>query len=159
MKTAVYAGSFDPLTLGHLDILTDGTEMFDKVIIAVADNSAKKCMLSVDERINLIKQCVCNLPNVEVDSYSGLTVDYAKKRGAGFLLRGLRSVSDFDYEMELAQNNRALCEDIKTVFLPTKPEHSFISSSAVREISSNNGDISKYVPQTVCDYFSKKSGK
>ena len=159
IKIAIYPGSFDPITLGHLDVLTDGANMFDRVIIAVADNSAKNCMFSVDERIELIKNSVKHLPNVEVDSFSGLTVDYAEKKGATILLRGLRAVSDFEYEMQLSQNNRALNEDIKTVFLLTRPEYNFISSSAVKEIYLNNGDISRFVPQPVYNYLAEKSGK
>lgn len=152
IKIAVYAGSFDPITLGHLDILKYGAEIFDKVIIAVANNPDKggnKSLLSVDERIELIKECTKNIPNIEVDSFSGLTVEYAKAHNANILLRGIRSVQDFEYEKELAQNNSALAPEIKTVFLITKPEHSFISSSAVREIISNRGDISNFVPSEV----------
>ena len=156
MKTAIYAGSFDPITLGHLDVLKDGAKMFDKVIIAVADNSSKNCMLSVQERIELIKMSIKDIPNVDVDSFKGLTVEYAKKQGASILLRGLRAVSDFEYEMQLSQNNRALCEDIKTVFLITRPEYNFISSSAVKEILLNKGDISKFVPDEVSKYLSAK---
>ena len=134
-KIAIYPGSFDPITLGHLDVLRDGAKMFDKVIIAVAENSAKSGMYSVEKRKELIKESVKDIPNVEVDSFEGLTIEYAKKKGATILLRGLRAVSDFEYEMQLSQNNRALCEDIKTVFLITRPEYSFISSSGVKEIA------------------------
>ena len=148
-KIAIYPGSFDPITLGHLDVLADGAKMFDKVIIAVLNNSSKKCFLTVEQRKDLIKQSVKDIPNVEVDSFDGLTVDYAKKKGATILLRGLRAVSDFEYEMQLSQNNRALCNDIKTVFLITRPEYSFISSSAVKDILLNGGDISQFVPDGV----------
>ena len=156
MRIAIYPGSFDPITLGHLDVLTDSAKMFDKVIIAVLNNSAKKGFLTVEERVNLIKESVKHLDNVEVDSFDGLTVEYAKKKGATILLRGLRAVSDFEYEMQLSQTNRALCEDIKTVFLMTKPEYNFISSSTVKEILKNNGDISKFVPPEVNDYLVNK---
>lgn len=148
-KIAIYPGSFDPITLGHLDVLRDGAKMFDKVIIAVAENSAKSGMFSVEKRKELIKESVKDIPNVEVDSFEGLTIEYAKKKGATILLRGLRAVSDFEYEMQLSQNNRALCEDIKTVFLITRPEYNFISSSAVKEILHNGGDVSKFVPSEV----------
>ncbi len=153
MKTAIYPGSFDPITLGHIDVLKDGASMFDKVIIAVSNNPAKTGFLSVEERKELIKQSVRDIPNVEVDSFDGLTVEYAKQKGAKILLRGLRAVSDFEYEMQLSQNNRALCDDIKTVFLITKPEYNFISSSAVKEIFLNNGDISKFVPKEINKYL------
>lgn len=149
MKTAIYPGSFDPITLGHLDVLKDGAKMFDKVIIAVADNPNKKGMYSVEKRKELIRASIKDIPNVEVDSFSGLTVEYAKKKGATILLRGLRAVSDFEYEMQLSQSNRALSEDIKTVFLITRPEYNFISSSAVKEILNNGGDISKFVPDEI----------
>ena len=154
-KIAIYPGSFDPITLGHLDVLRDGAQMFDKVIITVSNNMNKHSLLSVEERKELIKQSVQDIPNVEVDSFDGLTVNYAKKQGATILLRGLRAVSDFEYEMQLSQTNRALSEDIKTVFLITKPEYNFISSSTVKEILKNGGDISKFVPEAVHKYLTK----
>lgn len=156
MKIAVYPGSFDPITLGHLDVLKDGAHMFDKVIITVSNNISKHALLSVEERKELIRQSVAEIPNVEVDSFDGLTVEYAKKIGATILLRGLRAVSDFEYEMQLSQTNRSLSEDIKTVFLITRPEYNFISSSSVKEILKNDGDISKFVPKPVSDYLQNK---
>lgn len=155
MKLAIYPGSFDPITLGHIDVLKDGAQMFDKVIITVSNNISKNALLTVDERLNLIKQSVKDIPNVEVDSFDGLTVEYAKSKGATILLRGLRAVSDFEYEMQLSQTNRSLDESIKTVFLITKPEYNFISSSSVKEILKNNGDISKFVPKPVNDYLKR----
>ncbi len=157
MTIAIYPGSFDPITKGHLDVLETGAKIFEKVIIVVAYNLNKKSFLTVDERVNLIKESVKHLDNVEVDSFDGLTVDYAKKRNATILLRGLRAVSDFEYEMQLSQTNSALSEDIKTVFLITKPEYNFISSSTVKEIYLNNADISKFVPQPVSEYLKNKS--
>ena len=156
MKIAVYPGSFDPITLGHLDVLKDGAHMFDKVIITVSNNISKHALLSVEERKELIRQSVAEIPNVEVDSFDGLTVEYAKKVGATILLRGLRAVSDFEYEMQLSQTNRSLSEDIKTVFLITRPEYNFISSSSVKEILKNDGDISKFVQKPVSDYLQNK---
>ena len=156
MKTAIYAGSFDPVTYGHLDVLKSGAEVFDKVIIAVSNNSSKKNFLTVEERVNLIKNVVSDIKNVEVASFDGLTVDFAKKNGAKFLLRGLRAVSDYEYEMQLSQTNQKLSPDIKTVFLITKPEYSFISSSTVREIFYNNGDMSQFVPKYVEEYLKTK---
>lgn len=156
MKIAVYPGSFDPITLGHLDVLKDGAHMFDKVIITVSNNISKHALLSVEERKELIRQSVADIPNVEVDSFDGLTVEYAKKVGATILLRGLRAVSDFEYEMQLSQTNRSLSEDIKTVFLITRPEYNFISSSSVKEILKNDGDISKFVPKPVSNYLQNK---
>lgn len=156
MKIAIYPGSFDPITKGHLDVLETSAGIFDKVIIAVAKNSEKKGFLTVEERVSLIKESTKHLKNVEVDSFEGLTIDYAKKRGAEILIRGLRAVSDFEYEMQLSQTNSALASEIQTVFLITKPEYNFISSSTVREILLNNGDISKFVPAPVFEYLSNR---
>lgn len=155
MTIAIYPGSFDPITNGHLDILKSGSEIFDKVIIAVSYNINKKGFLTVEERVDLIKKSVVHLSNVEVDSFEGLTVEYAKKKNADVLLRGLRTSFDFEYELQLSQTNNALYGDLKTVFLITKPEYNFISSSMVREILINKGDISKFVPQAVCEYLTR----
>ncbi len=156
MKIAVYPGSFDPITKGHLDILKTGAEIFDKVIIAVARNSEKKGFLPVEERVKLIRESVKDIDNVEVDSFEGLTIEYAKKKGAKVLIRGLRAVSDFEYELQLSQANSAMWEDIKTVFLTTKPKYNFISSSTIKEIYLNDGDISKFVPDAVYNYLMEK---
>lgn len=156
MKTAIYPGSFDPITNGHIDILKSGAEIFDKVIIAVSCNIEKKSFLPVETRVKLIKECTKDIKNVEVDSFEGLTVEYAKKHNAKILMRGLRTSFDFEYEMQLSQTNTSLYSDIKTVFLITKPEYSFISSSAVREILQNKGDISKFVPLPVYKYLQSK---
>ena len=153
MTIAIYPGSFDPITNGHIDILKSGAEIFDKVIIAVSYNINKKGFLPIDIRTKLIEESVKDIPNVEVDSFQGLTVEYAKKRNASVLLRGLRTSFDFEYEMQLSQTNSALYKDIKTVFLITKPEYNFISSSAVREILVNKGDISAFVPNAVQEYL------
>lgn len=158
MTVAIYPGSFDPITNGHLDILKSGSEIFDKVIIAVSYNINKKGFLSVDERVELIEQSVKDLKNVEVDSFEGLTVEYAKQKGADVLLRGLRTSFDFEYELQLSQTNNALHKDLKTVFLITKPEYNFISSSMVREILLNKGDISKFVPKSVNEYLTINRG-
>ena len=156
MKIAIYPGSFDPITYGHLDILKNAASIFDKVIIAVAHNEAKNGFLTTDERVNLIKESVKDIQNVEVDSFKGLTIEYAKKVGANVLIRGLRAVSDFEFEMQLSQTNSALCEDIKTVFLTTKPKYNFISSSTIKEILNNGGDISKFVPEPVYNYLIRR---
>ena len=156
MKIAIYPGSFDPITKGHLDILKNASGIFDKVIIAVARNGEKKGFLSTEERVELIKKSIEGLDNVEVDAFEGLTIEYAKKRRAEILIRGLRAVSDFEYEMQLSQTNSALCDEIKTVFLTTKPKYNFISSSTIREILQNNGDISKFVPQAVNEYLTQR---
>ena len=156
MKVAIYPGSFDPITYGHLDILKNAAGIFDKIIIAVAHNGEKQGFLSTEERVSLIKESIQDMPNVEVDSFEGLTIEYAKKNGANVLIRGLRAVSDFEYEMQLSQTNSALCDDIKTVFLTTKPEFNFISSSTIKEILHNGGDISKFVPKPVFKHLTGK---
>ena len=156
MKIAIYPGSFDPITYGHLDILKNAAGIFDKVIIAVAHNGAKSGFLSIEERVELIKKSITDIENAEVDSFDGLTIEYAKKHGANVLIRGLRAVSDFEFEMQLSQTNSALCDDIKTVFLTTKPKYNFISSSTIKEIYTNGGDISKFVPKAVDEYLSKR---
>jgi len=158
MTVAIYPGSSDPFTNGHLDILKSGSEIFDKVIIAVSYNVNKKGFLTVDERVELIKKSVANLNNVEVDFFEGLTVEYAREKGADVLLRGLRTSFDFEYELQLSQTNNALFGELKTVFLITKPEYNFISSSMVREILVNGGDISKFVPKAVEEFLEIKRG-
>lgn len=157
MKIAIYPGSFDPITKGHLDVLKTAAEIFDKVIIAVLINPSKKGAISVEERVELIKASIEGMDNIEVDSFEGLTVEYAKKRGAKIIIRGLRAVSDFEYEMQLSQTNSALSADIKTIFLTTRPKYNFISSSTVKEIAFMGGDISKFVPEAVNEYLKSKS--
>lgn len=155
MKIAIYPGSFDPITKGHLDILQTATEIFDKVIIAVAHNSAKQGFVPVPDRVELIKKSVQHIDNVEVDAFEGLTINYAREKGATVLIRGLRAVSDFEYELQLSQANSALASEIKTVFLTTKPKYNFISSSTIKEIFLNKGDVSKFVPEPVNEYLIK----
>ena len=156
-KTAVYPGSFDPITKGHLDVLKKASKMFDRVIIAVLNNDAKKGFLPTEDRIALIEEALkeMELHNVEVDSFDGLTIEYAKHVGSDILIRGLRAVSDFEYEMQLSQTNSALAPSLTTVFLITKPKYNFISSSTVKEIAKYGGDISKFVPESVVKYFNK----
>ena len=153
MTTCLYAGSFDPITLGHLDILEQSAKMFDKVIIAVAHNPEKHGFIPVEKRVELIKNSVKDISNVQVYSYSGLTVDFAKKHGATVLIRGLRNSSDFEYENQLAQINYKLDNNIKTVFLTSKPEHNFISSSCIRELVSHKCNLSEFVPESVAEYL------
>ncbi len=155
-KTAIYPGSFDPITKGHLDVLERASKMFDRVIIAVLKNSSKKSFLPVSDRVQLIKESIVGLDNVEVDSFEGLTVEYAQSKGANFLIRGLRAVSDFEYELQLCQTNSAIAPDIDTVFLTTKPKYNFISSSIVKELSDFGTDVSKFVPKSVVEYLQKQ---
>ena len=155
-RTAIYPGSFDPITKGHLDVLERASKMFDRVIIAVLKNSSKKSFLPVNDRVKLIKESIKDLNNVEVDSFEGLTIEYAQSKGAHFLIRGLRAVSDFEYELQLCQTNSAIAPDIDTVFLTTKPKYNFISSSIVKELSDFGTDVSKFVPKSVVEYLQKQ---
>lgn len=148
MKIAVCPGSFDPVTLGHLDVIERASELFDKVIVLVMSNSAKHCAFTVDERIGLIKKCIKS-DNIEVDTYSGLLVDYAKQSNATAIVKGLRAVSDFDYEFQQALINKSLYPKVETVFLTAKGENMYLSSSMVKEVCSLNGDISPYVPKEI----------
>ena len=155
-KIALYPGSFDPITNGHLDVLERASKMFDSVVIAVLNHPNKQSFLIVEERVNLIKETTKNMPNVSVDSFGGLTVEYAKKIGASFLIRGLRTITDFEYEIQLCQTNQVIAPNIDTVFLSTRPEHNFISSSIVKELSNHKTDISKFVPKNVVEYMLTK---
>ena len=155
MTIAIFAGSFDPVTNGHLDIIRSSAEIFDKVIVAVSRNVNKKEFLPIEVRKELIQKSTTDIKNAEVTSFEGLTVEFAKKCGAKVLIRGLRTPYDFEYETQMAQTNKALCGDITTVFLSARPENNFISSSAVREILSNNGNISDFVPPAVSEYLMK----
>lgn len=146
---AIYPGSFDPITLGHLDIIERGAKLFEKVIVAVLSNTSKQPLFSVEQRIQQISVCTEHLSNVEIDSFFGLTVDYAQISQAGVLLRGLRVLSDFEKELQMAHTNKTLCEDIETVFLATAKEYSFLSSSVVKEIAQFGGSIDHLVPENV----------
>ena len=157
MTIAIYPGSFDPLTNGHIDVLESALKIFDKVIIAVAYNPNKQSFLPIEARTNLIKESVKQYKNVDVEAFAGLTVDFAKKHSVNVLVRGLRTSFDFEYEMQLSQTNNLLNNNIQTVFFITKPEYSFISSSAVREILLNGGDISKFVPKSVENYLKSEN--
>ncbi|MCR4912052.1 MAG: pantetheine-phosphate adenylyltransferase [Bacilli bacterium] len=149
MKIAIYPGSFDPITNGHLDILQRATKIFDKVIVLVAINSSKNHRFTVEERVQMIKEATADIPNVEVDSSEGLTVKYAKEHGAGTLIRGLRAVSDFEYEFRLASANEFADASIDMVFFMARGDKTFISSSAIIELYNNGVDISALVPESV----------
>jgi pantetheine-phosphate adenylyltransferase len=150
MKVAIYPGSFDPLTRGHLDVIERAALLFDRVIIGVGTNSSKTPFLPAGLRVRAIRESV-SIPNVTVDTFSGLLVDYARSQGAGVIIRGLRATSDFDYEFQIAMANRRLSPDIETIFLMTKWEHSFLSSSVVRDVARLGGDFSSFVPEPVFD--------
>ena len=146
---AIYPGSFDPITLGHLDIIERGGKLFEQIIVAVLCNPNKHPLFSVEKRVEQIRECTKHLTNVKVDSFTGLTIDYARLRSAGVLLRGLRVLSDFEKELQMAHTNKTLSEEIETVFLATTTEYSFLSSSNVKEIAQFGGSISHLVPENV----------
>jgi pantetheine-phosphate adenylyltransferase len=146
---AIYPGSFDPITLGHLDIITRGTRLCDRVIVAVLRNPNKVPLFTIQQRMEQIRHATRHLDTVEVDSFEGLTVTYAQLRGATALLRGLRAVSDFEMELQMAHTNKTLIDQIETIFLATSNEYSFLSSSVVKEVAKFGGSIDHLVPQHV----------
>lgn len=149
MRTAIYPGSFDPVTYGHIDIIRRASAMVDKLIIGVLRNSAKTPLFSVEERVNMLREVTEGIDNVEIRSFDGLLIDFARDTGAHIIVRGLRAVTDFEYELQLAQTNKAVYPQIDTLFLVTSVEYSYLSSSVVREVASYNGDISKFAPACV----------
>ena len=156
MKIGIYPGSFDPITLGNLDVIRRSAKLMDELIIGVLVNSTKVPLFSAEERVKLIEMVVSDIPNVRVESFGGLTVDFAKQRGASVIVRGLRAVSDFEYELQVAQINHKLYPAIDTIFLTTSDAYSYLSSSIVKEIASYNGDITQLVPETIVDYVYDK---
>lgn len=157
-KKAVYPGSFDPLTNGHLDVIKRASELYDELVIAVLINTTKKNLLTLEERVELIKEETKDLPNVKVDSFVGLLVDYCDKNEIGVIIRGLRVNSDYEYEMQIAQMNKTLNPKIETVFLLTNTKYSFISSSLIKEVASFGGDIGNMVPVSVFKKLESKYG-
>lgn len=159
MKRAIYPGSFDPVTYGHIDIIERAAGIFDELIVAVLGNSAKRPLFSIDERVNILREVLGNIPNVKVESYEGLLVEFATKRQAGVIVRGLRAVTDFEYELQLAQTNKVLNGGVDTLFLTTSLEYAYLSSSTVKEVASYGGDIDKFVPPLVKKLTYEKFGK
>ena len=153
---AIYPGSFDPITLGHIDIVERGAKLFEKVIVAVLSNPSKQPLFTVEKRIEQITQCTKHINNVEVDSFVGLTVYYDKLHNAGVLLRGLRVLSDFEKELQMAHTNKTLNQEIETVFLATTKEYSFLSSSIVKEIAQFGGTIEHLVSQDIAEDMEQK---
>ncbi len=145
-RRAVYAGTFDPITMGHIDIVRRACTLFDEVIVAVGHNPAKRTLLALDERLEIIRASTADLPTVRVESFEGLLVDYCKQVDAVAILRGLRAVTDFEFEFKIGLANMDMAPEVQTVFLLTEPERLFISSSLVREIASHGGDVTRYVP-------------
>ena len=149
LKIAVYPGSFDPITFGHLDIIDRALQIFDGVIVAVARNSEKNSLFTVQERMDLMSKVLVDRPQASVDTFDGLLVDFVQKRGASVIIRGLRAVSDFEFEFQLAQMNRSITKDVETLFMMTSVPYSYLSSSIVKEVSSLNGPVDKLVPPLV----------
>ena len=149
MKKAIYPGSFDPVTYGHIDIIERASDIFDELIVAVLNNKAKTPLFSVDECVNILGEVLSGLPNVKILSYEGLLVDFAVSVGAGVIVRGLRAVTDFEYELQLAQTNSVLNGGVDTIFLTTSLKYAYLSSSTVKEVASYGGNISKFVPPYV----------
>lgn len=159
MATVVYPGSFDPVTFGHCDIIERTSRMMDRVIIGVLINSSKAPLFSLEERVDMLLSVVSHLPNVEVKSFDGLLVDFARENGAQAIVRGLRAVTDFDYELQLSQTNRVIAPDIDTIFLTTNLKYSYLSSSIVKEIASYQGDISAFLHPEIAERVNAKFSK
>lgn len=159
MKRGIYPGSFDPITLGHQDVITRASKIMDELVIGVLKNSSKTPLFSVEERVELIQQVVKDMPNVKVQAFDGLTIDFAREIGASVLIRGLRAVTDFEYELQIAQTNSKLDSEIDTVFFTTNVEYSYLSSSIVKEIAYFDGDITKFVPECIVDTIYDKIAK
>ncbi len=163
-KIGIYPGSFDPVTFGHLDIIERSSRMFDRLVVGVLCNNAKKPLFSASERVKMIMSVTSHLSNVEVHFYDGLLVDFAKEEGARVIVRGLRAVTDFEYELQMAQTNHTMCPGIDTIFLATDLRYAYLSSSIVREVASYGGEISRFVPPEIvplvqerCSGFRKRT--
>lgn len=155
MRIGVCPGSFDPVTLGHLDIIERGSRIVDRLVVGVLENSSKSPMFTVEERIALLKKATEDLPNVEVLPFSGLLVDFLKEQNAAIVIRGLRAVTDFEYELQLAQANRSLLPQMETVFLTTNVSYSYISSTIVKDVLRHNGNVEHFVPASIIDMIYK----
>jgi len=155
-RRAIYPGSFDPVTYGHIDLIRRALSLFDEVYVVVAENPEKNPLFRLEERVTLMKRAVGRLPGVWVESFDGLTVEYAKTRGARSIIRGLRATSDFDYEFQMALTNRELSKDIDTIFLMPSETHFYLSSKLIKEIAERGGDISTFVPPVAAEALRKK---
>ena len=156
MRIAVYPGSFDPVTNGHLDIIERASKIYDKVIVGVLNNASKKPLFTADERVDMLKDVTAHIENVDVDSFSGLLVDFAKSKGATVIVKGLRTVADFEYEFQMALLNKALNPEYETVFMMTDSKYSYISSSMVKELAGFKGNLAGLVPPEITDRIEQK---
>ena len=156
MARALYSGSFDPVTYGHIDIIKRAANIFDEVVVAVLNNKAKNPLFSVEERVNMLKETTKDLENVKITSFHGLLVDFAKEENIDVIVRGLRAVTDFEYELQMAQTNHELLPEVDTMFLNTSILYSYVSSTIVREVASYHGDVSHFVPECVAQKLYSK---
>ena len=156
MKTAIYPGSFDPVTLGHYDIIERSSKIFDKLIVGVLNNSAKSPLFSVEERVNMLKDVTSHFPNVEVQSFAGLLIDFVRSNDANVIVRGLRAITDFEYELQLAQMNRVIAPEIDTLFLTTNLKYAYLSSSMAKEVAMYGGDISSFLSPEIAEKVREK---
>ncbi len=156
MKIAIYPGSFDPVTFGHIDVMKRTSKIFDKVIVGILVNKNKKPLFSVEEKTQMIKEVTKDLPNIEIMAFEGLLIDFARQQKANAIIRGLRGVTDFEYELQMAQGNQQFCEEIETIFLATSAKYSYISSSMVKEIAYFGGDLEGFVPDYVKEKVKEK---
>ena len=159
MLRAIYPGSFDPVTFGHIDIIRRSASMVDELIVGVLNNNAKIPLFSVEERVRMLEKVLEDMPNVKCIPFEGLLVDFAHETGARMVIRGLRAITDFEYELQMAQTNRVLAPDVDTMFLTTSLEYAYLSSTTVKEVAAFGGDISKFVPGFVMDEVHKKLKK
>jgi pantetheine-phosphate adenylyltransferase len=158
-RLAVYAGSFDPPTLGHMDLIDRASALFSDVIVGIGFHPTRSPLFTVEERLDLVTRASAHLPNVSVEAFDGLLIDFCKSKKARVIVRGLRAATDFEYELQIAHANADLAPEVDTVFLPTRTKNGFISASLVREIASHHGDVSRYAPALVCEALKKKFGR
>jgi pantetheine-phosphate adenylyltransferase len=158
-RLAVYAGSFDPPTLGHMDLIERASALFSDVIVGIGFHPTRSPLFSVEERLDLVTRASAHLPNVSVEAFDGLLIEFCKSKKARVIVRGLRAATDFEYELQIAHANADLAPEVDTVFLPTRTKNGFISASLVREIASHHGDVSRYAPALVCEALKKKFGR
>ncbi len=159
MTKAIYPGTFDPCTYGHLDIIKRSADLFDEITVGVLRNSAKTPLFSTEERVKILKEVTKEIPNVYIEAFDGLTVEFARKRDAKVIVRGLRAVTDFEYELQMAQTNRVLASDIDTMFLTTSLEYAYLSSTIVKEVAERHVDLTKFVPSYVEGLLKEKFGE
>lgn len=159
MAIAVYPGSFDPVTYGHIDVIRRAANLFDQVIVGVLNNSTKSPLFSVEERVNILKKVTLDVSNVKIQAFSGLAVNFARDCNAQVIVRGLRAITDFEYELQMAQTNRVLAPDVDTMFLTTSLEYAYLSSTIVKEVNFFHGDIEKFVPPVVAEALQEKLNK